>query len=126
MSTFVRVNTYAHTATYITAKMLASLSMIIRDSGLNPARLAADWSALELGIRTWILSRHLKQVILEVYDPRNFTLVGRWDFDIVYDYGSDGGGGLWVDTDAIRFSIRKAGLWPSECEYRVVVDTHPG
>lgn len=125
MSTFVTVNTFTHTTTYITDKMMSSLLTIIRESGLNPAKLTTSWAMVELGIHTWLGSRDLKAVTLEVFDPSTDGLVGRWDFDIIYNYGTDGGGGMWVDTDAIRFAIAKAGLWPSQCQYRIVTDTKP-
>jgi hypothetical protein len=126
MSTFVSANTYTHTTAYITDKMLHSLKYIIRESGLDPAKFASDWEWMERGIRTWLGTRDLTTVMLEVFDPSDGALVGRWDFDIVYGYGADGDGGMWVDTDAIRHAIRKAGLWPSECAYRIVVTTKPG
>lgn len=126
MSTFVTVNTYTHTTTYITDKMISSLQLIIRESGLSPSKLAHDWGTIERGIKTWLGSRDLRAVTLEVFDPTTDGLVGRWDFDIVYDYGSDGSGGIWVDTDAIHFAIKKAGLWPSQCAYRIVTDTRSG
>lgn len=123
MSTFVVANTYAHTTAYITDKMLYSILYIIRESGLDPAKFANDWGWMERGIRTWLGTRDLNRVMLEVYNPKNVELVGRWDFDIVYGYGSDGDGSFWVDTDAIRYAIRKAGIWPSQCEYRLVTNT---
>jgi len=126
MTTFVTANTYVHTTTYITDKMLRSLQFIIRESGLDPSKFANDWGWMERGIRTWLGTRDLQTVILEVFDPYDGALVGRWDFEIVYGYGSDGDGGMWVDTDAIRYAIRKAGLWPSECQYRIVAVTKPG
>jgi len=126
MSTFVAVSTYSHTVTYITDKMLRSLQFIIRESGLDPAQFASDWEWMERGIRTWLGTRDLEKVVLEVYDPSDGELVGRWDFEIVYGYGNDGDGGMWVDTDAIRHAIRKAGLWPSQCKYRIVTDTKVG
>ena len=43
-------------------------------------------------------------------------MVGRWDIEIMYGYVGDGS--LWVDTDAIKYSIRKAGLAPSGCDYQ--------
>jgi hypothetical protein len=52
---------------------------------------------------------------LEVYNPSTDALVTRWDLDVVYD--TVGGGSLWVDTDAVRYAIRKAGLVPSTCSY---------
>ena len=126
MSTYVGVNTLTHTVTYITDKMLRSLQLIIRDSGLSPSKLAGEWGVLDRGIRTWLGTRDLTNVVLEVCNPSNGGLVGRWDFDIVYGYGSDDDGGMWVDTDAIGHAIRKAGLWPAGCDYSVIACTKPG
>lgn len=126
MSTYVAVNTYTHTTTYITDKMLHSLKYIIRESGLDPSPFVNDWGWMERGIKTWLGTHDLTKVMLEVYDSTNGALINRWDFDILYGYGSDGDGGMWVDTDAIKYAIRKAGLWPSQCKYRLVVDTKAG
>jgi hypothetical protein len=126
MRTLVVANTYAHTVTYITDKMLRSLLFIIRESGLDPAKFAGDWEWMERGIRTWLGTKDLERVILEVFSSGSDRLIGRWDFDIAYGYGEDGADGMWVDTDAVRYAIRKAGFWPSECNYRLVVTTKPG
>ena len=106
MSTFVVVNTYTHSVTYVTDKMLMSLKEIIRCSGLSPEKLADQWSVLHRGIRAWLDSRDLEAVILEVYNPNTDALIGRWDFDIFY--GTSGDGGMWVNTDDIKYHIRKA------------------
>ena len=126
MTTYVTANTYVHTTTYITDKMLHSLMLILRESGLDPSRLVDGWKTSELGIRTWLGTHDLLAVVLEVYDPSDSGLIGRWDFDIVYGYGSDGDGGMWVDTDAIRYAIRKAGVLPTKCAYHIIADTKPG
>lgn len=126
MSTFVPVNTYAHTVAYIADKMLYSLVFIIRASGLDPSKFTGNWGTMDLGIQTWLRTRDLRSVVLEVFDPSDDELVGRWDFDIMYGYGAEDDGEMWVDTDAIRYAIKKAGLWPSQCDYRLVVDTKPG
>ena len=124
MSTFVFVNTYAHSVTYVADKMLLSLKEIIRESGLSPEKLTDGWRILQQGISTWIGSRHLETVVLEVFDPYKGTLVGRWDFEIYY--GSVGDGAMWVNTEDIKYHIRKAGHWPSLCDYRVVTTTKLG
>jgi hypothetical protein len=124
MSTFVAVNTYTHSATYVTDKMLMSLKEIIRCSGLSPERLATDWRVLHRGISTWLNSRDLEVVILEVYNPRTDALIGRWDFSIFY--GSSGDGGMWANTEEIKYHILKAGQWPAACDYRIVVTTKSG
>lgn len=124
MSTVVVVNTITHSVTYVTDKMLMSLKNIIIYSGLSPDKLTADWRVLQDGIRTWLDSRDLEGVHLEVIEPRTDGLIGRWDFDICF--GASGDGEMWVNTDDIRYHIRKAGQWPSSCDYRVIVTTKPG
>ena len=124
MSTFVVVNTYTHSVTYVTDKMLMSLKEIIRCSGLSPEKFVADWKVLQDGISTWLNSRDLEAVHLEVFNSKTDTLIGRWDFDIYF--GSSGDGGMWVDTDDIKYHIRKSGQWPSTCDYRVILTTKPG
>lgn len=126
MSTLVFVNTYTHSVTFVTDKMLTSLKRIIVWSGLDPGRLTRDWGVLERGIRTWLRGEHLWAVILEVYRPAPRTLVGRWDFAVEYGFGADGDGEMWTDTDAIRFAIAKARLNPAGCDYRIIVYTKPG
>jgi hypothetical protein len=121
MSTFVSVNTYTHSVTYVTDNILRSLKLIILLSGLSPEKLTSDWEILEKGIKIWLEGEYLKEVYLEVYDPRNNKLIGRWDFKI--RYGFTGDGGFWVDTDDIRYHIQKASVWPSRCDYGIVVTT---
>lgn len=104
--------------------MLLSLKEIIRCSGLSPEKLATDWKVLHRGISTWLNSRDLEAVILEVYNPRTDALIGGWNFSIFY--GASGDGGMWANTDDIKYHILKAGQWPSECDYQIVVTTKPG
>src|SRR4051794_33659887 len=113
MSTLVVVNTYAHSVTYVADNLLMSLKEIIRESGLSPEKLTSDWANLQRGISRWLESRHLERIVLEVYNPTTNALIGRWDFEIAY--GAQGDGSMWVNTDDIKYHIRKAGQWPSEC-----------
>ena len=124
MSTFVIVNTYTHSVTYVTDKMLNSIKNIIRLSGLSPAKLTSEWGVLERGIKRWLETAYLQEIHLEAYNPVTSALIGRWDFEIFYGFTGDGA--FWVDTDAIKYHILKAGVWPSTCEYRIVVTNKPG
>ncbi|MGH8436690.1 MAG: hypothetical protein ACRERX_19990 [Pseudomonas sp.] len=124
MSTIVMVNTYVYAVTYVTDKLLTSIRTIIRASGLDPAKLSDEWETLERGISTWLRSEHLEQVHLEVFNPANDRLVGRWDFEIYYGFSGDGA--FWVDPDAIKYHILKQGVWPLSCSYRIVTTTKPG
>jgi len=124
MSTFVVVNTYVYSVTFVADKMLLSLKEIVRESGLSPEKLVSDWRILQKGISAWLNSQHLEAVVLEVFNSDSNDLVGRWDFEI--SYGSFGDGEMWVNTEDIKYHIRKAGLWPSLCDYRIVVTTKSG
>jgi hypothetical protein len=126
VSTRVVVNTYTHSVTYVTDKMLRSLRYIITEAGLDPCKFLDDWESTEYAARTWLGSGYLRKVVLEIYDSKTEKLVSRWDFDIDYDYGSDGDGSMWADTDAIRFAIRKCGVIPYSCSYRILMDNAPG
>lgn len=126
----VTVSTYAltynttHTVTYVTGKMLLVLKEIIRGIGLDPGKLTDRWGSLELAISTWLRSQHLTKLCLEIYNGKTDALVSRWDLDVVYGYGSDDT--FWADTEAIRYTINKAGLVPSACDYCFILYTKPG
>lgn len=126
MSTTVSVNTYTHSVTYVTDKMLNSLRYIITQVGLDPSKFLDDWASTERAASTWLNSRHLRKVVLEIYNASTGSLITRWDFGIDYDYGSSSDGSMWVDTDAIRFAIIKCGVIPSSCSYRILMDNAPG
>lgn len=125
MATVVAVRSYTHAVTYVAENILRSFKDIIRLSGLDPSQLADNWPVLHRGIRTWIESGHLEQVVLEVFNPATNALVGRWDVRVSYEY-TGGDGHFWTDTDAIRYAIKKAGTYPERCRYSIIVSTRPG
>lgn len=126
MTTFVAVNTYTHSVTYVTDNILRSLQDIVRLSGLDPTKIADDWTVLESGISTWIESKHLETIVLEAYNPSTDALIGRWDIDIAYEWSGDGGGRFWVDTEQIKMAIKKAGVWPGSSKYSIICRTKSG
>jgi hypothetical protein len=121
----VAVYSYVQSVTYVADNMLKSLKNIIRLSGLDPAKLAGNWTVLLCGISRWIESGHLKTVMLEIFDLNTNKLVTRWDIDVVYGWSLDAGN-FWTDTDQLRYAIKKAGLVPSQVDYRVIVTTKDG
>ncbi len=124
MSTYTVSITYTHTVTHVATKMLLTIKEIIREIGLDPARFTESWESYERAVSTWLQSRHLRRVTLEVYSPTTGRLVTRWDMDVVYT--TIGDGRLWGDTAAVRYSIAKAGLVPSSCRYDLILTTDPG
>jgi len=124
MSTFTVSITYTRTVTYVTTKMLLVLKEIIREIGLDPAKFTDDWESYESAISTWLSSRHLQRVTLEIYNPSTGNLEAKWENDVVY--ATVGEGTLWVDTAAIRYFVAKAGLVPSTCLYELKLTVSPG
>jgi hypothetical protein len=124
MSTFTVNYTYAHTVSHVTTKMLLLLKDIIREIGLDPSSFVSDWGTNEKAVSTWLASGHLQRVTLEVYSRATAKLVTRWDMEVLYSTVGDGS--LWVDTEAIRYNIVKAGVAPSGCSYDLTLRTSPG
>ena len=128
MGTAVHVNTYTHAATFVAGNLLWNLKKLITACGLDPEKMVKQWDTLESGIATWLGSRDLETLILEVFDPsdRFDDRRGRFDFIVDYSYCGDGDGDFWLDPDAVRYTIRKRGSLPSSCDYRIVAITRPG
>jgi hypothetical protein len=128
-ATAVRVNTSAYSTTHVATNVLRSIRQIVREAGLSLDYLHGHWDTLELGIATWLGSRHLQKLTLEIWDPTKPTgrdLVGRYDFSVTYDYYSDGDGELWLDPDTVSYAVRRAGAVPSRCAYRVIASKAAG
>jgi hypothetical protein len=122
--TAVSVNTITFTVTHLAGNIVRSLTDIVRGCGLDPD--AMDGRSVDLALRTWIASRQLRTVTLEIYRRGSADLVGRFDIDIDYAYGSDDDGSLWLDTTQVRFAIAKAGLSPAGCDFRILMDVESG
>jgi hypothetical protein len=123
--TVVAVDTRTYTSTYLAGNILRSVTDIVKGCGLDPGSFTHT-KTLDLGLRTWLESGHLTTVTLEIFGTRTKELAGRFDFTIDYGYGSGDDGGFWLDTDQVKFAIRKHGLVASGCEYRVLVTTKAG
>lgn len=112
------------TAIFASDNMRNVLKLIVRENGLNPTKLLDDWPTLERGIRMWLESGHLYEIVIEFFDPVTDALKGRWDFPIRYD--GDGGDDMWVDWDHLERSLAKAAPPPAGCTYTVWLRTHAG
>lgn len=125
--TRVSVYSYTHSVTYVADNILKSLKDVLVLSGLDPSELVDGWESSLRALRTWIESKHLKTVTLEIVNPRTDKLITRWDIEVDYGWSSSSGAGhFWTDTEQLRYHILKAGVLPSRTTYRLLLDTHPG
>jgi Bacterial HORMA domain 2 len=83
----VAVSTAVYSATHVATNMLRGLKQIVAGCGLDTSKLVGHWSVLENGVATWVNSRHLEELVLEVWDTKSPNkLIGRFDFAIDYSY----------------------------------------
>ena len=122
----VAVYSRTHSVTYVADNILKSLKDIIRLSGLDPTKLTQDWESTQRAIRTWLESEHLRKVVLEIYNPHTDALIRRWDVEVVYQWGGNGEGSFYTDTEQLRYHIQKAGVAPAQAKYCVLLDNKPG
>jgi hypothetical protein len=110
VSTIVRVSSAVYSATHVATNMLRGLKQVIVGCGLDARKFGQQFEVLENGVTTWVRSRHLRELVLEVWDPKNpDRLVGRFDFTIDYDYYGSGDGDLWLDSETVAWAIKKNG-----------------
>lgn len=121
----VAVYSYSHSVSYVTDNILKSFKDVLVQSGLDPQKLAGDHKVLHAGIKRWIETEHLELVTLEIFHPKTDALITRWDVAVSYAWSSDAGN-FWVDTEGLRYAIKKLGLSPSEALYRVLVKNKAG
>lgn len=126
MSTSVIVNTYTHSVTYVADNIQRTLKNILLLSGLDPGKLTSDWESTNRALKTWIESQDLETIVLEISNSSGSSLLGRWDIEISYGWNGSDGSNFWVDTDQIKTAVRKAGLQPATCEYRLLCINKPG
>ena len=126
MGTAVQVNVHTYATTHVATNLIRSLKQLVVSSGLDATKLLGDWRTLERGVATWMGTRHLTRLLLEIYSTGTGKLVRRFDFDIDYSYHPNGDGDLWIDPDSVDYAIRKAGQLPANCSYDIFAQTSPG
>jgi hypothetical protein len=127
MATHAYLQTFAqtHSIVFLSDNMRNTLREVIRENGLDPNALIQDWPTIERGVRTWLESGHLINVVVEFFKPRASTASARWDFPVGYT-GSGVDDDMWLDKAYLRQLIAKAARPSSDCVYRILLCTKPG
>ena len=125
--TYAYATTFArtHNIVFLSDNLRNTLREVIRENGLSPEKLMQDWSTIERGIKTWLRSGHLKNIIVEFFKPGATAASARWEFPIGYD-GTGVHDDMWLDKSYLRQLIAKSARPTTDCSYRVVLRTDPG
>jgi hypothetical protein len=110
---------------FLSDNLRNSLREITRENGLDPSRLMQDWEQIQVGVRTWLDSGHLKAVIVEFFRPWANTASARWEFPVLYT-GSGVEDDMWLDKGYLRQLVAKAARPTRDCSYRIVLNVRNG
>lgn len=114
------VYTQTHSIIFMGDSLRNTLRDVIRECGLSPEKLMQDWGVIERGIRTWLESGHLRNIIIEFFKPWESRASARWDFPIGYS-GSGVDDDMWIDKAYLRQLIAKSVRPTADCGYRIVL-----
>jgi hypothetical protein len=90
---YTRTFTQTHSIVFLSDNLRNTLREVIRENGLSPDKLMQDWETIESGIRTWLGTGHLNNIVVEFYKPGASVAAARWEFPIGY-------AGSGVDDDS--------------------------
>lgn len=120
-----RSYTHTHSIVFLSDNLRNTLREVIRESGISPDKLAQDWGTIERGIRAWLVSGHLSNIVIEFYKPGASTASARWEFPIGYA-GAGVYDDMWLDKNYLRQLIAKSARPATDCSYRVILCTRNG
>ena len=120
-----RSNTYSYSVNHVTDGMINGIKRIVALSDLDLDKFMGEWKSLDNAMKIWLGDRHMKSIILEVYDPKTNILITRWDMDVRYDE-IDEDDVRWTDVESIRLAIQEAGIPACTAKYDIIIINHYG
>jgi Bacterial HORMA domain 2 len=117
MATYTQTFTQTHSIVFLSDNLRNTLREVIRENGISPSKLMQDWETIERGIKTWLHSGHLNNIVVEFFRPWSSVASARWELPIGYV-------GSGVDDD--MWLIAKSARPSTDCTYRILLCTDPG
>jgi hypothetical protein len=124
-TTYSHVYNQAHSFVFLSDNMRNVLREVIRENAISPDKLMQEWGTIERGIRAWLDSGHLNNIVVEFFKPGAAEADARWDVPIGYS-GSGVDDDMWLDKNYLRQIIAKSKRPSSRCTYRVLLCTDDG
>jgi hypothetical protein len=122
---FARTFAYTHNIVFLSDNLRNTLREVIRENGISPNKLMQDWETIERGIRTWLQSGHLNNIVVEFFKPGASSASARWEFPIGYS-GSGIHHDMWLDKNYLRQLIAKSAQPSTDCTYRILLCADAG
>jgi len=125
MTTYTQTFTQTHSIVFLSDNLRNTLREVIRENGISPNKLMQDWETIERGIKTWLHSGHLNNIVVEFFRPYASVASARWEFPISYA-GAGVDDDMWLDKAYLRQLIAKSARPGTDCTYRIVLCTDTG
>ncbi len=125
MGTHIQTFTQTHSIVFLSDNLRNTLREVIRENGISPSKLMQDWETIERGIKTWLHSGHLNNIVVEFFRPHLSVASARWEFPLGY-VGSGVDDDMWLDKAYLRQLIAKSARPSTDCTYRILLCTDPG
>jgi hypothetical protein len=122
---YARTFSNAHNVVFLSDNLRNTLREVIRENGISPNKLMQDWETIERGIKTWLHSGHLNNIVVEFFKPGATVSSARWEFPIGYA-GSGVHDDMWLDKNYLRQLIAKSARPTTDCTYRIILCTNTG
>jgi len=122
---YARTFTNTHSVVFLSDNLRNTLREVIRENGISPKKLMQDWETIERGIKTWLQSGHLNNIVIEFFKPGSSNASARWEFPIGYA-GSGVSDDMWLDKNYLRQLIAKSARPTTDCTYRIILCTNAG
>ncbi len=125
MATYTQTFTQTHSIVFLSDNLRNTLREVIRENGISPNKLMQGWETIERGIKTWLHSGHLNNIVVEFFRPFSSVASARWEFPIGY-VGSGVSDDMWLDKWYLRQLIAKSARPSTDCTYRILLCTNRG
>jgi hypothetical protein len=122
---YTRTFTQTHSIVFLSDNLRNTLREVIRENGISPEKLMQDWGTIERGMKTWLQSGHLNNIVVEFFKPLASVSSARWEFPIGYA-GSGVHDDMWLDKNYLRQLIAKSARPSTDCTYRILLCTNAG
>ena len=119
---YARTFSNTHNVVFLSDNLRNTLREVIRENGISPDKLMQDWETIERGIKAWLHSGHLNNIVVEFFKPGAIVSSARWEFPIGYA-GSGVHDDMWLDKNYLRQLIAKSARPTSDCTYRIILCT---
>lgn len=125
VATSTQVNVAARSFVHTAQKLVELTSAIARGRGLGQKYLIDNLPAIERGLRTWLVSKHLESMRVEIWDPRTDKAVEVYEFHVRYEPLRGGEETFESQSERLDEELAKLHSLRPGLLWRIIVATKP-